>query len=99
MIFDRDFNFYQFCKSLSITNILLDFFFKICSLPNIYEVRLKSNETLHAAQTNFYRREKSIAFYDVTMSYSFENQISAICDNYIVFCTFFCQGTFFVTVL
>ena len=33
------------------------------------------------------------------MSYGFENQISAFCDNYILFCTFFCQGTFFVTVL
>jgi len=47
---------------------------------------------------NFYRREKSIVFYDVTMSYGFENQISTFCDNYILFCTFFCQGTFFVTV-
>ena len=33
------------------------------------------------------------------MSYSFENQISAFCDDYILFCTFFCHGTFFVTVL
>jgi len=48
---------------------------------------------------NFYRREESIAFCDVTMSYGFENQISAFGDNYIIFCTFFCQGTFFVTVL
>ena len=40
-----------------------------------------------------YRREKSIAFYNVTMSYGFENQISAFCDNHILFCTFFCQGT------
>jgi len=23
------------------------------------------------------------------MSYGFENQISAVCDNYILFCTFF----------
>ena len=29
------------------------------------------------------------------MSYGFENQISAFCDYYILFCTFFCQGTFF----
>ena len=34
---------------------------------------------------SFYRREKSIAFYDVTISYGFENQISAFCDNYILF--------------
>ena len=47
---------------------------------------------------NFYCKEKSIALYDVTMSYGFKNQISAFCD-YILFCTFFCQGTFFVTVL
>ena len=33
------------------------------------------------------------------MSYGFENQISAFCNNYILFCTFFCQGTFLVTVL
>ena len=48
---------------------------------------------------NFYRREKSIAFYHVTMSYGFNYQISAFCDDYILFCTFFCQGTFFVTIL
>ena len=47
---------------------------------------------------NFHCREKSIAFYDVTMSFGFENQISAFYDNYIFFCTFFCQGTFYVTV-
>ena len=64
----------------------------------IYEVCLKSNDTVHAART-ICRREKSIAFYDITMSYGFENQISAFCDNYILFCTCFCQGTFFVTVL
>jgi len=59
---------------------------------------LKSNGlcTLHE---NFYCREKSIAFYDIIMSYGFENQISAFCDNYVLFCTFFFQGTFFVTVL
>jgi len=34
---------------------------------------------------NFYLREKSIDFYDVTMSYGFKNQISAFCDNYILF--------------
>ena len=28
------------------------------------------------------QRKKSNAFYDVTMSYGFENQISAFCDNY-----------------
>ena len=33
------------------------------------------------------------------MCYGFENQISAFCDNYILFCTFFCQSSFFVTVL
>ena len=33
------------------------------------------------------------------MSYGLENQISAFWDNYILFCTFFCQGTFFVNVL
>ena len=33
------------------------------------------------------------------MSYGFENQISAFYGNYIPFCTFSCQGTFFVTVL
>jgi len=43
--------------------------------------------------------KKSIAFYDVTMFFGFENQISIFCDNYILFCTFFCQGTFFATVL
>ena len=48
---------------------------------------------------NCYSREKSIASYDVTMSPGFENQISAFCDNYILFYTFFCQGTFYVTVL
>ena len=31
------------------------------------------------------------------MSYGFENQILTFCDNCILFCTFFCQGTFFVT--
>ena len=30
---------------------------------------------------------------------SFENQVSAFCDNYILFSMFFCQGTFFVIVL
>ena len=33
------------------------------------------------------------------MSYGFKNQISEFCDSYILFCTFFCHGTFFVTVL
>ena len=33
------------------------------------------------------------------MPYGFVNQISSFCDYYILFCTFFCQGTFFVTVL
>ena len=33
------------------------------------------------------------------MSYGFENQISAFCDNYILFCTFVYQRTFFVIVL
>jgi len=33
------------------------------------------------------------------MSNGFENQISAFYDNYILFYTLFCQGTFFVTVL
>ena len=33
------------------------------------------------------------------MSYGFENQISAFCENYNLFYKFFCQGTFFVTVL
>ena len=33
------------------------------------------------------------------MSYGFESQISAFCDYYILFCTFFCQGTFLLTVL
>jgi len=65
-----------------------------------YEVCLKSNETMQCARCtkNFYRRESNV-FYDVTMSYGFENQISTFCDNCILFCTFFCQGTFFVTVL
>ena len=40
-----------------------------------------------------------MAFYDVTMSYGFKNQISGFCDNYILFCKFCCQGTFFVTIL
>ena len=64
-----------------------------------YEVYLKSNRTVHAARTTFIAEKKSIAFYDVKMSYGFENQISAFCGNYILFCTFFCQGTFVVTVL
>ena len=58
-----------------------------------YEVCLKSNCT-----NNFYHREKSIAFYNVTMSYGFENQISAFCDNYI-FLYVFLSRHFFVTVL
>ena len=33
------------------------------------------------------------------MPYGFENQISAFCDNYILFCMFFCQDTFFETIL
>jgi len=61
---------------------------------------LKRNGTEHAAQRTFITEKKaSIAIYDVTMSYGFENQISAFCNNYILFCTFFCHGTFFVTVL
>ena len=62
---------------------------------------LKSNGTIKCARctNNFYRREKSIAFYYVTMSSGFQNQVSAFYDNYILFCTFFCQSTFFVTVL
>ena len=64
-----------------------------------YEVCLKSNRTVHAAWTTFIAAKKSIAFYDVTMSYGFKKQISAFCNNYILFCTFFCQGTSFVTVL
>ena len=67
--------------------------------PSEYEVCLKSNGTAHAAQTTFIAEKKSIAIYDVTMSYGFENQISTFCNNYILFCTFFCQGTFSVTVL
>ena len=71
------------------------------NLPTIYEESLKSNGIVQCARctNNFYRREKSIAFFDVTMPYGFENQISSFCDYYILFCTFFCQGTFFVTVL
>ena len=34
-------------------------------------------------------QKKSIAFYDVTMSYAFKNQISAFCDNCIPFKSFF----------
>jgi len=52
---------------------------------------------VHAPQKTFIA-EKRIVFYDATMSYGFENQIAAFCENYILFCTFFCQGTFFVTV-
>ena len=33
------------------------------------------------------------------MSYVFRNQISTFYDNCILFCTFFCQGTFYVTIL
>jgi len=61
-------------------------------------VSLKSNGTVHAARKTFITEKKSIAFCDVTMSFRFENQISAFCNNYILFCTFF-LGTFFVTVL
>ena len=35
---------------------------------------MKSNGTVHAARTTFTAVKKSIAFYDVTMSYGFENQ-------------------------
>ena len=37
---------------------------------------LKTNGTVHCARckNNFYRRERSIALYDVTMSYSFETK-------------------------
>ena len=44
------------------------------------------------------QRKKHCFLGYATMSYGFENQISAFCDCYILFCTFFCQGTFFVTV-
>ena len=43
----------------------------------LYKVCLRSIGTVHTAQTTFIAEKKSIAFYDVTMSYGFENQISA----------------------
>jgi len=49
---------------------------------------LKSNGTVYAARKTFIAEKKSIAFYDVTMSYDFENQISAFCDNYVLFARF-----------
>ena len=52
-----------------------------CFFLMLYEVCLKSNETVHAARTTFITEKKGIAFYEITMSYDFENQISAFCDN------------------
>ena len=88
----------RFCWSATWVSNLL-FISKLHTDCN-YEVCLKSKGTVQCARytNNFYRKEKSIAFHDVTMSYGFENQISAFCGN-ILFCTFFCQGTFFVTAL
>jgi len=63
-----------------------------------YEVCLKSNGTV-TLHKKLLSQRKSIAFYDVTMFYGFKNQISAFCDNYILFSTFFCKGIFFVTIL
>jgi len=66
----------------------LQFFSKINAFLGIYEVCLKRIRYCAHCMKNFYCREKSIAFYDVTMSYDFENQISAFCDNYILFARF-----------
>ena len=47
-------------------------------------------------------QRKSIAFCDVTMSYNFKNQISAFfldVTTTFFFSIFFCQDTFFVTIL
>ena len=67
----------------------MSFIFDKLALPSEYEVCLKSNGTAHAARTTFIAEKKSIAFYDVTMSYGFENQISTFCNNYTLFCMFF----------
>ena len=64
------------------------------------EVCLKRNGIVHGARTTFIAEKKALlSMMSQCLMVCFENQILAFCDNYNLLCTFFCQGTLFVTVL
>ena len=65
----------------------------------LYAECLKSNGTVHVARTTFTAEQKALLSMMSQCLMVSKNQISAFVDNYILFCTFFCQGTFFKTVL
>ena len=72
-------------------------FQEILNLPK-YQVCLKSNGTVHAAQTTFIAEKKALLSMMsqclMVWKTKFQHSVTAT-----FFCTFFCQGTFFMTVL